>query len=232
MGQRPIELYFWPTANPKKIAILVEEAGLPYVVKPVDIAKGAQFAPDFLAIAPNNRIPAIVDPDGPDGSPIAVFESGAILQYLGDKDRRFYPANRRIRTAIEQWLFWQVAGLGPMSGQAHYFAFFAEEKLPFAITRFSNEVHRLYGVMDHRLGEVPYLAGEYSIADIACYPWIVHHDAAGHPGLDAFPNLSRWFEAVSARPAVQAGMAVGADLYSPTDDGARKVLFGQRARSR
>jgi GSH-dependent disulfide-bond oxidoreductase len=227
-----IELFFWTTANPKKISIMLEECDLPYRVVPVDIAKGEQFRPEFLSISPNNRVPVIIDSDGPDGAPISVFESGAILRYLGVKTGRFYPADHRGQVEVDQWLFWQIGGLGPMSGQAHHFAFFASAKLPYAITRYSNEVHRLYGVMDARLRERAFLAGDYSIADIACYPWIVHHSAPGHPGLGDFPHLQAWFERVGARPAVQRGMAVGAELRSAVDDAeARDVLFNQRART-
>ena len=228
--QQPIELYYYPTANPKKIAIMLEECGLAYELHFVDIGRGQQFEPDFLSISPNNKVPAIVDPEGPDGRPISVFESGAILQYLGEKTGMFYPADRRERAAVNQWLFWQVGGLGPMSGQAHHFALFAKEKLPYAIERYSNEVHRLYGVMDDRLAGNRYLAGDYSIADIAAYPWIIHHDAPGHPGLGEFPHLARWYEEVSARPAVIRGREVGAELRGQMDEEARKVLLGQRAR--
>jgi GST-like protein len=226
-----IELYYWTTANPKKIAIMLEECALPYRVRPVDIANGDQFKPDFLTISPNNRVPAIVDSDGPDGAPISIFESGAILQYLGNKTARYYPAEVRARVQVDQWLFWQVGGLGPMSGQAHHFAFFAPEKLPYALNRYGNEVHRLYGVLNVHLRERPFLADEYSIADIACYPWVFHRDAPGHPGFDEFPHLKRWFEAVGARPAVQKGMSIAVDLKSPVDDTrAREILFNQRAR--
>lgn len=226
----PIELYFYPTANPKKIAILLEETALPYVLRFVDIGRGRQFDPAFLAISPNNKVPAITDPEGPDGKPISMFESGAILQYLGDKTGLFYPEDRRARTNINQWLFWQVGSLGPMSGQAHHFAFFAETKWPYSIERYSNEVHRLYGVMDQRLAANKYLADDYSIADMAAYPWIIHHDAPGHPGLGEFPNLRRWFDTLSARPAVRKGCQVGAEWRGQPDETARKILFGQRAR--
>lgn len=210
---------------------MLEECGLPYEVRQVNIGTGDQFKPEFLKVSPNNKVPAIVDPQGPGGKPISIFESGAILQYLGEKTEKFYPKDARERMAVHEWLFWQVGGLGPMSGQAHHFAFFAKEKLPYAIDRYSNEVHRLYGVMNIRLREFPFLSGEYSIADIAAYPWIIHHDAPGHPGLDDFPNLRRWFETISARPAVIKGSAVGAELRGEMDEAARTVLLGQRARA-
>lgn len=225
-----IELFYWMTANPKKITIMLEECELPYRITPINIAKGVQFEPDFLRLAPNNRVPAIIDEDGPDGQPISVFESGAILQYLGRKTGRLYPADERARVAVEQWLFWQVGGLGPMSGQSHHFAFWALEKLPYAIQRYADEVHRLYGVLNNRLRDRSFLADEYSIADIACYPWIIHHDAPGHPGLAEFPHLTRWFEHMGERPAVQRGMTVTAGTPTDIDDETRRVLFNQRAR--
>ena len=170
MPQRPIELHYWPTPNGHKITIMLEECGLPYEIKPVNIGKGDQFKPEFLAIAPNNRMPAIVDPDGPDGKPISIFESGAILQYLGRKTGKFYPEEERARVEVEQWLYWQMANLGPNCGQAHHFRNYAQEKIKYAIDRYTNEVNRLYGVMDTRLEDRPYLAGDYSIADMASYP--------------------------------------------------------------
>src|SRR5215813_13974638 len=168
---RPIELYYWPTPNGWKISIMLEECGLPYVVRPVDISKGEQFSPQFLAIAPNNRIPAILDPNGPGGRPISVFESGAILQYLGRKAGQFYPRDERARIAVDQWLFWQMGGLGPMAGQANHFRLYAPEQLDYAIKRYTDEVNRLFGVMDKRLADRPFLAGKYSIADMACIGW-------------------------------------------------------------
>ncbi|WNG48644.1 glutathione S-transferase family protein [Archangium minus] len=225
----PIELFFYPTANPKKITIMLEECGLPYELRFVNIARGEQFKPEFLRLSPNNRVPAIVDPQGPDGRPISIFESGAILQYLGDKTGRFYPREMRQRVSVNEWLFWQVGGLGPMSGQQHHFSAFAVEKLPYAIQRYTDEVNRLYGVMDIRLGEVPFLAGDYSIADMAAFPWIIHAEAVGQSLAD-FPNLKRWFEEVGARPAVVKGCAVGAELRGSMDDEARKWAFNQRAR--
>ena len=228
---KPIELYYWPTPNGWKISILLEELGVPYEVKFVDIGKGEQFEPSFLAIAPNNRMPAIVDPEGPDGRPISVFESGAILQYLARKHGRFYPADERARVAVDEWLFWQVGGLGPMAGQAHHFRQYAPEKIPYGIDRYTNEVHRLYGVMNKRLAEKEFLAGEYSIADMASIGWVVPYKNQGQE-IEEFPHLHRWLDAVKGRPAVERGLAVGAERRSNVadDKAAQKVLFGQRAR--
>lgn len=231
---KPIELFFWPTPNGYKITIMLEELGVPYEVKYINIGKGEQFAPDFLKIAPNNRMPAIIDPDGPGGAPISVFESGAILQYLGRKYGRFYPKDERARVQVEEWLFWQMGGLGPMAGQAHHFRQYAPEKIAYGIDRYTNEVNRLYGVMDRRLAAHEYLAGDYSIADMACIGWVRPYENQGQT-LEDFPNLKRWFEAVLARPAVQRGIEVGqeerARQASLADDKeAQKVLFNQRAR--
>jgi GST-like protein len=206
----PIELYYWPTPNGWKISIMLEECGLPYSVMPVNISKGEQFKPEFLAISPNNRIPAIVDPDGPGGKPISVFESGAILQYLGRKTGKFYPTDERARVEVEQWLYWQVGGLGPMAGQAHHFRIYAPEKIDYAITRYTNEVARLYGVMNKRLADREFLAGEYSIADIACAGWSKLWERQGQD-ISKFPHFKRWLETVKARPAVQRGLAVLAE---------------------
>ena len=229
----PIDLYYWPTPNGFKISIYLEEVGAPYKVHYVNIGKGDQFKPEFLEISPNNRMPAIVDPEGPGGKPISVFESGAILQYLGRKFRKFYPENERERVAVEEWLFWQMGGLGPMAGQAHHFRNYAPEKIEYGINRYTNEVNRLYGVMDKRLSEVEYLGGDYSIADMACVGWIKSHEAQGQ-NLNDFPHLKRWFEALMARPAVQAGLAVGKDesakMNLADDKDAQSVLFGQKAR--
>ena len=229
----PIELYYWPTPNGYKISIMLEECGLPYEVKLVNIGKGDQFQPDFLVISPNNKMPAIVDPDGPGGAPISVFESGAILQYLGRKTGLFYPSDERKRVEVEQWLFWQMGGLGPMAGQAHHFRIYAPEKIPYAVERYTNEVHRLYGVMNRRLEDRAFLAGEYSIADMACIGWIIPHERQGQD-LGEFPNLKRWFDAMMARPAVIAGVAVGKEERERSnianDKEAQKVLFGQKAR--
>ncbi|MBP1882867.1 glutathione S-transferase N-terminal domain-containing protein [Sinorhizobium mexicanum] len=230
----PIELYYWPTPNGWKITIMLEELGVPYVVKYINIGRGEQFAPDFLKIAPNNRMPAIIDPDGPGGQPISVFESGAILQYLGRKYAKFYPAEERSRVEVDQWLFWQMGGLGPMAGQAHHFRQYAPEKIEYAINRYTNEANRLYGVMNKRLADRPFLAGDYSIADMACIGWVIPHENQGQD-LNDFPHLKRWFEAVLARPAVQKAIEVGKEERArqkslAEDQEAQKVLFGQRAR--
>ncbi len=203
-----LELYYWPTPNGWKITSMLEELGVSYRVNFIDIGKGEQFEPAFLKISPNNRIPALIDPRGPDGKPISIFESGAILQYLGRKFGRFYAADERRRAEIEQWLFWQVGGLGPMAGQAHHFRQYAPDPINYAIERYTREVERLYGVLERRLADRDYLAGEYSIADIACVGWIVPHEKQGQD-LIHFPRLKRWFDTVMARPAVVRGMAVG-----------------------
>lgn len=229
-GSRPIELYYWPTPNGWKITIMLEECGLPYVVRYVDIARGEQFEPAFLSISPNNRMPAIVDPDGPGGEPLSVFESGAILQYLGNRTGRLYPTDPRLRTEVEQWLFWQMANLGPMAGQAHHFRNYARQHLPYAIERYMREVTRLYGVMDARLADRPFLAGDYSIADMACYAWVVPWERQGQKLAD-FPNLADWFARIGERPAVRRAMEVGADKRARAidlkqDDRAHAILFG------
>ena len=230
----PIELYYWPTPNGHKITIMLEELGVPYVVKYVNIGRGEQFAPDFLKISPNNRMPAIIDPDGPGGAPISVFESGAILQYLGRKHGKFYPADERRRVEVDEWLFWQMGGLGPMAGQAHHFRQYAPEKIEYGINRYTNEVNRLYGVMNKRLADRDFLAGDYSIADMASIGWVRSYENQGQD-LNDFPNLKRWFEAVLARPAVQRGIEVGKEERArqaslAEDKEAQKILFGQRAR--
>jgi GST-like protein len=229
---KPIELHYWPTPNGHKISIMLEECGLPYELKVVNIGKGEQFRPEFLAISPNNRMPAIVDPEGPGGKPISVFESGAILQYLGRKTGKFYPQEERARVAVEEWLYWQVGGLGPMAGQANHFRVYAKEKIQYAIDRYTNEVNRLYGVMNTRLKDRDYLAGEYSIADIACIGWANGWERQGQD-ISQFPHFKRWLEAVNARPAVQKGLKLGAELRRDLsqDQDAQKVLFGQRART-
>jgi len=228
---KPIELHYWPTPNGWKITIMLEELGVPYEVKYVNIGKGEQFEPGFLKIAPNNRMPAIIDPEGPGGEPISVFESGAILQYLGRKFGRFYPADERARVEVDQWLFWQMGGLGPMAGQAHHFRQYAPEKIEYGINRYTNEVNRLYGVMNKRLADRDFLAGDYSIADMASVGWVVPHKNQGQD-LEQFPNLKRWFETLNERPAVKAGLAVGNEYRSNVaqDEEAKKILFGQRAR--
>lgn len=228
----PIELYYWPTPNGWKVSIALEEMGLPYEVKLVNIGKGEQFDPAFLKIAPNNRMPAIVDPDGPDGGPISIFESGAILQYLARKCGQFHGRDAREQVAVEEWLFWQVGGLGPMAGQAHHFLSYAPaldppQDLPYAKDRYRAEVARLYGVMDKRLGAARYLAGDfYSIADMACYGWASLWQRQEQT-LEDKPNLARWLDELAARPAVARGMAVAAEARSDvaTDKEAQKVLF-------
>jgi GST-like protein len=230
--ERPIELYFWPTPNGWKITVMLEECGLPYVIQAVDISAGAQFKPAFLAISPNNRMPAIVDPAGPGGRPISVFESGAILQYLGRKTGKFYPRDERTRVAVEEWLFWQMAGLGPMAGQAMHFRRYALEPIPYAIARYTDEVNRLYGVMNTRLSNHDYLAGRYSIADMACLGWVRLADRQGQ-NLADFPHLKRWYETIRARPAVVRAFAQRVEAASAVDmkdPKVRDVLFGQRAR--
>jgi GST-like protein len=212
---------------------MLEECRLPYNLVPVDISKGEQFKPAFLAISPNNRMPAIVDHDGPDGRAISVFESGAILQYLGRKTGKFYPADERARVAVDEWLFWQMGGLGPMSGQNNHFRHYAPEQLPYAVNRYGDEVNRLYGVMNTRLKDRPFLAGKYSIADMACIGWVNGYERQGQD-MAEFPHLKRWFDTMKARPAVKRGMEAGASLRpKPTnmmDPAVRAVLFGQRAR--
>jgi GST-like protein len=230
----PIELYYWPTPNGWKTTIMLEELGVPYVVKYINIGRGDQFAPDFLKISPNNRMPAIIDPEGPGGDPISVFESGAILQYLGRKYGKFYPSDERARVDVDQWLFWQVGGLGPMAGQAHHFRQYAPEKIAYGIDRYTNEVNRLYGVMNRRLADRPFLAGDYSIADMAAIGWVIPHENQGQD-LNEFPNLKRWFETILARPAVNKALEVGKEERArqkslAEDEEAKKILFGQRAR--
>jgi GST-like protein len=205
--EAPIEFFYWTTPNGWKIAIMLEECELPYRVRPVNIGKGDQLKPEFLAISPNNKMPAIVDPDGPGGEPISVFESGAILQYLGRKTGSFYPKDERQRVEVEQWLFWQVGGFGPMLGQAHHFRIFAKEKVPYGIERFTTEATRLYGVLDRRLADRPFLAGEYSIADIATVGWAKMWERQGQ-SIDDFPHVKRWLDTVLARPAVKRGLAL------------------------
>jgi len=202
-----IELYTWGTPNGRKISILLEELALPYSVHPIDITKDEQFDPAFLAISPNNKIPAVVDPEGPDGQPISLFESGAILIYFAEKTGKLLSADPRARLETLQWLMWQMGSWGPMLGQAHHFRRFAPEQIPYAIDRYTNETRRLYGVLDKRLSEVAYMAGDYSIADIATFPWAARHEWQGIELAD-FPNLKRWYDAVAARPAVARGMVV------------------------
>lgn len=208
-----IELYYAPTPNGLKVRLFLEEAAVPYRIRPVSLSLGEQFRPEFLAIAPNNRIPAIVDQDPADGgAPLCLMESGAILWYLATKAGRFLPADERGRAEVSQWLFWQMAGLGPMAGQAGYFRVYAPEPVPFAVERYTKETRRLYGVLDRRLADRDFVAGDYSIADMACYPWIVPH--AGHgQRLEDFPHLARWYRAVGRRAAVQRTYAGVEDVY-------------------
>jgi GST-like protein len=230
---KPIALYYWPTPNGFKMSIMLEECRLPYTLMPVNISKGEQFNPDFLRISPNNRMPAIVDPQGPGNKPISIFESGAILQYLGRKTGRFYPDDERGRVEVDQWLFWQMGGLGPMAGQLNHFKHYARETLAYAIKRYDDEVNRLYGVMNTRLADRPFLAGRYSIADMACVGWVNLWKRQGQ-NIDDFPHLKRWLETVKARPAVQKGMALGMELrqgIDMKDPDVQSVLFGQRARA-
>jgi len=228
-----IELYYWPTPNGHKITIFLEETGTQYRIVPVHIGRGEQFKPDFLKISPNNRMPAIIDrAPADDGEPIPVFESGAILLYLADKLGRFIPGDIRARADVLQWLFWQVAGLGPMAGQNHHFVKYAPENLPYAVDRYVNETSRLYAVLDRRLEAREFVAGEYSIADMAAYPWIVPHERQQQK-LDDFPNLKRWFEAIRARPAVVRAYEKGAAISAKpvVDEDAKKFLFGQTAQT-
>ena len=227
---KPIQLYYWPTPNGHKITIMLEELKLPYVLVPVNINIGEQFTPAFLKISPNNRMPAIIDPNGPGGRPVSIFESGAILQYLGRKSGKFYPKDERGRIAVEEWLFWQVGGLGPMAGQANHFIHYAKNDMAYAKTRYMDEVHRLFGVMNKRLAKGKYLAGAHSIADMACLSWV--RSATKFQTLDEFPHLAAWFALLMKRPAVIRGLAAGAALrkQKPLTDDERKVLFGQRAR--
>ena len=224
----PIDLFAWPTPNGYKVSIALEEIGLPYTVHPIDIGAGDQFKPAFLKISPNNKMPAIIDPDGPDGQPISIFESGAILMYLAEKTGQFWPADRRQRYQVIQWLMFQMGGFGPMLGQAHHFRVYAPEKIPYAVDRYTNEAGRLYRVMDTRLGEVAYLAGDaYSIADMATFPWARSIERQGH-SLDEFPNVKRWYQAIDARPAVQTGLELLKDKQQqgPLSQQAREMMFG------
>ena len=222
-----IDLYTWPTPNGHKIHIMLEEVGLPYNVHAIDIGAGDQFDPDFLKISPNNKMPAIVDPDGPDGEAHSVFESGAILIYLAEKTGKLLPSDPRKRSEALQWLMWQMGGLGPMLGQAHHFLQYAPETIEYAANRYSNEAKRLYGVLDKRLGETRYLAGdEYSIADIAAWPWTRFPERQGVDRND-YPNFVRWFDEIAERPAVKRGVEVLAKQRKEgMDDKAREMLFG------
>jgi len=229
----PIELYYWPTPNGWKISVMLEELGVPYEIKYVNIGKGEQFKPEFLKIAPNNRMPAIIDPEGPGGKPISVFESGAILQYLGRKFSKFYPTDERGRVEVDEWLMWQMGGLGPMAGQTHHFRVYAPEQVPYAIERYTNEVNRLYGVLDKRLAGRDFIAGEYSIADMACIGWAKLWERQGQD-IEDFPNLKAWIERMKARPAVARGLELGIEyrkkMALDKDKDQQAVLFGQKAR--
>lgn len=224
-----LDLYYWPTPNGHKITIFFEEAGVEHRIIPVNIGKGDQFEPNFLKISPNNRMPALVDDAPADGGgPLSVFESGAILVYLAEKTGRFLPSDARGRAGVLQWLFWQVGGLGPMAGQNHYFSGYAQEKIPYAIERYQRETARLYGVLDRQLAKTQYIAGDYSIADMASYPWIVPHERQGQDLAD-FPNLKRWFEEIAARPAVIRAYAAGAPFERRQEEFTkmeREILFG------
>ncbi len=227
-----IDLHYWTTPNGHKVTLFLEETGLPYKIFPVNIGKGEQFKSEFLKIAPNNRIPAIVDHAPADGGkPVSVFESGAILLYLADKTGEFISPTLRGRVQVLQWLFWQMGGLGPMAGQNHHFNTYALEKIPYAIDRYVRETARLYGVLDHHLADRDFIADDYSIADMACYPWIVPH-ARQEQDLNDFPNLQRWFETIRARPATQRAYELAAEINSTPsvhDEASRKILFGQDA---
>lgn len=228
-----IDLHYWPTPNGHKITMFLEEAGLDYRIVPVNITAGDQFKPDFLKIAPNNRMPAIVDHAPLDGKgPLSVFESGAILVYLAEKTGRLMPQDARAKAHVQEWLFWQMGGLGPMAGQNHHFTLYAPEKLPYAINRYVNETNRLYGVLDRQLAGKDYIAGDYSIADMACYPWIVPHKRQGQ-SLDDFPDLKRWFETIAAKPSTVRAYEKGKSLQmlrpSEITDAQKALLFGQTA---
>jgi len=229
----PIDVYYWPTPNGWKITIALEEMGLAYAIHLVNISAGDQFKPEFLAISPNNKMPAIVDHDGPDGRPISVFESGAILQYLGRKTGQLYPADERARVEVDQWLFWQMGGFGPMLGQTHHFRQYAPEKVPYAIDRYTNESKRLYGVLNRRLADREFIAGAYSIADIACVGWAKLWERQGQDIAD-FPHVKRWLDTLLARPAVQRGLAVSSEARSAIDMKDPKVqslLFGNKPKT-
>jgi len=228
-----IDLYYWPTPNGHKLTLFLEESGLPYRLVPVDIGKGEQFKPAFLAISPNNRMPALVDHTPTDGgAPISVFESGAILLYLAQKTEQFIPQDVRASTEVTEWLFWQVGGLGPMAGQNHHFSRYAPEKIPYAIERYVKETNRLYGVLNKRLADREFIAGAYSIADMASYPWVVPHEAQGQ-NLADFPHLRRWFEAIKSRPATVRAyeLAKNFDTNPVMTEERRKILFGQSSAS-
>jgi GST-like protein len=221
------ELYTWPTPNGHKVHIMLEECGLDYNVHPINILEGDQFDPEYLKINPNNKMPTLVDPDGPGGKPYPVFESGAILMYLAEKHGKFMPQEMGAKYLVIQWLMFQMGGIGPMCGQAHHFRQYAPEQIDYAVNRYTNEVGRLYGVLDRRLGEVDYVAGDYSIADMAIFPWIRSYENQGQD-LDDFPNLKRWFDAINDRAAVQKGLQVLAEARRDIrqSEKAKELLFG------
>jgi len=228
-----IDLHYWPTPNGHKITIFLEESGLAYKLFPVNIGKGDQFKPEFLKIGPNNRMPAIVDHQPADGAtPVSVFESGAILLYLAEKTGKYISTDLRVRVRILEWLFWQMGGLGPMAGQNHHFSQYAPEKIPYAIDRYVKETNRLYGVLDRQLAKHEFVAGDYSIADMACYPWVVPHERQGQ-NLDDFPHVKRWFQAMASRPAVIRAYEKGEGLRKEATmtEEEKKILFGQTAQN-
>lgn len=226
-----LDLYYWTTPNGHKVTIFLEEAGLPYHLHPIDINKGDQFTPEFLAISPNNRIPALVDQAPSDeNEPLSIFESGAILEYLADKTGAFLPKSGAARYKVLEWLYWQMGGLGPMAGQNHHFTQYAPEKVPYAINRYVNETARLYGVLDKQLADKAFITGEYSIADMASYPWVRCHDKQGQD-LNNFPNVKAWFERISARPAVIEAYSKADKINSSTavTEEGKSILFGQKS---
>jgi GST-like protein len=225
-----IDLYSWPTPNGFKVSIMLEETGLPYNVHAINILSGDQFKPDFLKISPNNRIPAIVDSEGLGGNEYSLFESGAILLYLAEKTDQFMPATPRAYYDVIQWLMFQMGGVGPMFGQANHFRKYAPDKIDYAVERYSKEAERLYGVMDRQLADDEFLAGFYSIADMACFPWVRSYEKYGDNLLEKYPNLKRWIDTIEARPAVQAGLAVLSEHIStgPITDEARENFFGAK----
>lgn len=222
-----IDLYTWPTPNGHKVHIFLEEVGMPYNVHAINIGTGDQFDPEFLKISPNNKMPAIVDQDGPGGKPYSVFESGAILLYLAEKTGQYLPSDPAGRYDVIQWLMFQMGGIGPMLGQAHHFRIYAPEKIEYAFNRYTNEATRLYNVVDKQLSEHAYLAGDYSIADMATFPWLRYHENQGQK-LEDYPHLKRWYDKLEARPAVQRGLAILKDEAKPMDDKAKALLFGAK----
>jgi GST-like protein len=228
-----LDLYYWPTPNGWKVSIALEEMELPYSVKMVNIGRGEQFEPEFLRISPNNRMPAIVDHEPPGGGePVSIFESGAILLYLAEKSGKFLPSDLRGRYEVVQWLMWQMGGLGPMLGQNHHFRTYAPETIPYAVKRYTDEASRLYSVLDGQLADREFVCGAYSIADMACWPWIVPHERQGMD-FDDYPNVGRWYEAMKERPALRRGFDVGREIReAPMDEQAKAILFGQQGKTR